>query len=66
MLIASTEQPGRRSGLIEKVKVAKNQVREKAKANRECFVDMSKTGMRRNTRAFYIGKMLRYSRPYFH
>lgn len=47
VLIASTEQPGRQSGLIEKAKVTKNQVREKAKANTECFMDMSKTGMRR-------------------
>lgn len=45
--IVSTEQPGWRSGLIEKAKVAKNQVREKAKANIECFIDMSKTEMRR-------------------
>lgn len=45
--IVSTEQPGWRSGLIEKAKVAKNQVREKAKANIECFMDMSKTEMRR-------------------
>lgn len=54
MLIASTEQPHRRSGLIEKVKVAKNQVRGKAKANIECFMDMSKTGMRRKLPESFI------------
>lgn len=52
--ITSTEQPGRRSGLIEKVKVAKNQVREKAKANIECFMNLSKTGMRRKLPESFI------------